>query len=63
MFSFVIVMKTKTKEFVAKLKDEHAESVAALTLKVQQREAILLQACNHCILTPLFIFKSDYRIC
>ncbi len=32
------VMKTRTKEFVTKLKDEQAEQMAAFTTQMQQKE-------------------------
>eukprot|EP01036_Dinobryon_divergens_P031778 gene31778-41244_t len=37
------VMKTRTKEFVTKLKDEQAEQMAAFTAQMQQKEAALVQ--------------------
>lgn len=39
----IIVMKTRTKDFVTKLKEEQAEQMAALTAQMQQKEAALMQ--------------------
>lgn len=36
-------MKTRTKEFVTKLKDEQTEQMAAFTAQMQQKEAALVQ--------------------
>ena len=38
-------MKTRTKEFVTKLKEEQAEQMAAFTTQMQQKEAALVQVC------------------
>ena len=39
----IIVMKTRTKDFVTKLKEEQAEKMTALTTQMQQKEVALMQ--------------------